>query len=60
MGTIKGRNGIGLTESGTTKKWKEYIKELYKKKKKKDFHDPDNHDGMNTHLEPDIPEYEVK
>ena len=34
MGTIKGRNGIGLTEAGTTKKWKEYIKELYKKKKK--------------------------
>ena len=50
IGTIKGRNGIGLTEAEDIKKrWQEYTEELYKK----DDHDPDNHDGMITHLEPD-------
>ena len=56
MGTIKDRNGMDLTEAEDIKKWQEYIEELYKK----DLHDPDNHDGMITHLEPDILEYEVK
>ena len=57
MGTIKGRNGIDLTEAeGTKNRWQEYTEELYKK----DLNDPDNHDGMITHLEPDIMEYEVK
>ena len=57
MGSIKDRNGIYLTEAEDTKKrWQEYTEELYKK----DFHDPDNHDGVNTHLEPDILECEVK
>ena len=56
MGTIKDRNGIDLTEAEDTKKrWQKYT-ELYKK----DFHDPDNHDGLITHLEPDILECEVK
>ena len=56
MGTIKGTNVMDLTEAEDTKKrWKEYT-ELYKK----DLHDPDNHDGMITHLEPDILECEVK
>ena len=56
MGTIKNRNGMDLTEIGDTKKrWQEYT-ELYKK----DLHDPDNHDGVITHLEPDIPEGKVK
>ena len=56
MGTIKNRNGRDLTEAEDIKKrWQEY-KELYKK----DLHDPDNHDGVITHLEPDILEYEVK
>ena len=56
MGTIKDRNGMDLTEAEDIKKrWQEYT-ELYKK----DFHDPDNHDGMITHLEPDILECEVK
>ena len=51
MGTIKDRNGTDLTEAEDTKKrWQEYTEELYKK----DLHDPDNHDGMITHLEPDI------
>ena len=46
-----------LTESEDIKKrWQEYTEELYKK----DFHDPDNHDGVTTHLESDIPEFEVK
>ena len=50
MGTIKDRNGIDPTEAEDIKKrWQEYI-ELYKK----DLHDPDNHDGVITHLEPDI------
>ena len=51
MGTIKDRNGMYLTEAEDVKKrWQEYTKELYKK----DLHDPDNHDGVITHLEPDI------
>ena len=56
MGPIKDRNGIDLTEAEDTKKrWQEYTEELYKK----DLHDPDNHDGVITHLEPDILECEV-
>ena len=51
MGTIKNRNGIDLTEAEDIKKrWQEYTDELYKK----DLHDPDNHNGVITHLEPDI------
>ena len=51
MGTIKDRNGMNLTEAGDIKKrWKQYTEELYKK----GFHDPDNHDGVITHLGPDI------
>ena len=51
MGLIKDRNGMDLTETEDIKKrWEEYTEELYKK----DLHDPDNHDGVNTHLEPDI------
>ena len=57
MGTIKNRNGIHLTEAKDIKKrWQEYTQELYKK----DLHDPDNHDGVITHLEPDILECELK
>ena len=57
MGTIKDRNGMDLTEVEDIKKgWQEYTEELYKK----DLHDPDNHDGVITHLEPDILEWEVK
>ena len=57
MGSIKDRNGRGLTEAEDLKtKWREYTEELYKK----DLHDPDNHDGVITHLEPDILECEVK
>ena len=57
MGTIKDRNGRDLTEAEDIKKrWQEYTEELYKK----DLHDPDNHDGVITHLEPDILECEVK
>ena len=57
MGTIKDRNGMNLTEAGDIKKrWKQYTEELYKK----GFHDPDNHDGVVTHLEPDILECKVK
>ena len=57
MGSIKDRNGMGLTEAEDTKKrWEEYTEKLYKK----DLHDPDNHDGMISHLEPDILEWEVK
>jgi len=57
MGTIKDRSGMDLTEPKDIKKrWQEYIEKLYKK----DLHDPDNHDGVITHLEPDIPECEVK
>ena len=59
MGLIKDRNGMDLTEAENIKKkkrWQEYTEELYKK----DFHDTDNHDGVITHLEPDILECEVK
>ena len=56
MGLIKDRNGMDLTEAEDIKRWQEYIKELYKK----GINDPDNHDGVVTHLEPDILEYEVK
>ena len=57
MSTIKDRNGMDLTEAENIKKrWQEYTEELYKK----DLHDPDNHDGVITHLEPDILECEVK
>ena len=55
MGTIKDRNGIGLTEAEGIKKWQNYTEELYKK----DVHNPDNHSGVITHLEPDILEWEV-
>ena len=57
MGTIKDRNGMDLTEAEEIKKrWQEYTEEIYKK----DLHDPDNHDGGTTHLEPDILECKVK
>ena len=57
MGSIKDRNGMDLREAeDIRKRWQEYIEELYKK----DLHDPDNHDGAITHLEPDILECEVK
>ena len=56
MGTIKDRNIMDLTEADDIKKWQEYPEELYKK----GLHDPDNHDGVITHLEPDILECEVK
>ena len=57
MGSIKDRNGINLTEAEDIKKRRhKYTEELYKK----DLHNPDNHEGVITHLEPDILEYEVK
>ena len=57
MGSIKDRNGMDLTEAEDIKKrWQKYTEELYKK----DLHDPENHDGVITHLEPDILECEVK
>ena len=57
MGSIKDRNGRDLTKAEDIKKrWQEYTEELYKK----DLHDPDNHDGVITHLETDILECEVK
>ena len=56
MGTIKDRNGMDLTEAEDFKSWQEYIEELYKK----DLNNPDNHDGVITHLEPDILECKVK
>ena len=57
MGIIKDRNGMDLTEAEDIKKmWQEYMEELYKK----DFHDPDNHNGVITLLEPDILECKVK
>ena len=56
-GLIKDRNGMDLTEAEDIKKsWQDYTEKLYKK----DLHDPDNNDGVITHLEPDILEYEVK
>ena len=57
MGTIKNKNNMNLTEAQVTKmRWQEYTEELYRK----DLHDPDNHDGVITHLEPDILECGVK
>ena len=56
MGSIKDRNATDLTGAEDIKKWQEYTKELYSK----DLHDPDNQDGVITHLEPDILECEVK
>ena len=57
MGSIKDRNDIGLMEAeGIKKRWQEYTEEL----DQRDLHDPDNHDGVITHLEPDILECEVK
>ena len=57
MGSVKDRNGMDLTEAeDIQKRWQEYTEELYKG----DLHDPDNHDGVITHLEPDILECEVK
>ena len=56
MSTIKDRNGMDLTEEDIKKRWQEYTEELYKK----DLHDPDNHNDVITHLEPDILECEVK
>ena len=55
-GTIKDRNGMDLTEAEDIKRWQEYTEKLYKK----DLHDPDNHDGVITHLEPDILECKVR
>ena len=57
MGTIKDRNSMDITEAEDMKKrWQEYTEELYKK----DLHDPDNHDSVTTHLQPDILESKVK
>ena len=57
MGSIKDRNGMDLTEAeNIQKRWQEHTEELYKK----DLHNPDNQDGVITHLEPDILECEVK
>ena len=56
MGSIKDINGMDLTEADIKKRWQEYTEELYKK----DLQDPDNHNGVITHLEPDILECEVK
>ena len=57
MGMIKDRSSKDLTKAGEIKKrWQEYTEELYKK----GLNDPDNHDGMITHLQPDILQYEVK
>ena len=56
MGTIKDRNGEDLTAEEIQKKWQEYAEELYRK----GFNDPDNHEGVVTHLELDHLEYEVK
>ena len=56
MGSIKDRNGMDLEAENIKERWQEYTEELYKK----DLHDPDNDDGVVTHLEPDILEREVK
>ena len=56
MGSIKDGNGVDLTEAEDIKRWQEYMEELYKK----DLHNHDNHDGVITHLEPDILECEDK
>ena len=52
MGSVKDRNGRDLSEAGDIKRWQEHTEELY--------HDPDNHDGVSTHLEPEILECEIK
>ena len=57
MGSLKDRNGMDLTEAEDIKRWQEYTEELYKKK---DLPDPDSHNHVITHLEPDILECEVK
>ena len=56
MGMIKDRNSMDLTEAEDKKRWQKHTEELYKK----DLNDPDNHDGVITHLEPDILEFKVK
>ena len=56
MGSIKDRNGMDLTEAEDIKRWQEYTEEMYKK----DLHDPDNHNGVITILEPDMLECKVK
>ena len=56
MGKIKDRNGMDLTEAEDSKRWQEYTEELHQK----DLHDPDNHNDVITHLEPDVLECEVK
>ena len=56
MGSINDRSGMDLTEAENIKRWQEYTDKLYKR----DLQDPDNHNGMITHLEPDILECEVK
>ena len=56
MSTVNDRNGMDLREAEVKKRWQEYTEELYKK----DHHDPDNHEGVITHLEPGILECEVK
>ena len=56
MGTIKDINGMNLTEAENIKRWQQYTEELYKN----DLHDPDNHNGVITHLESDILECKVK
>ena len=56
MDTIKDRNGMDLKAEDIKKRWQEYIEELYKK----DLHDPDNHNGVITHLKPDILECKIK
>ena len=56
MGTIKDRNGMDLTEEDIKKRWQEHTEDLYKK----DLHDPDNYNGVITHLEPDILECKIK
>ena len=56
MGSKKNRNGMDVTEAEDIKRWQEYTEELYRK----DLHDPDNRDGVITHLEPDILACEVK
>ena len=56
MSSIKNRNCLDLTEAEDVKRWQEYTEERYKK----ELHDPDNHDGVITHLEPDILECKVK
>ena len=55
-GTIKDKNGMDLTEAEDVKRWQEYTEELYKK----DLHDPDNHNGVITHLELDNLEWKIK